>query len=129
MKKNTITNFNNEAMDNSAEVVKCLQETASKAADVSLDIDKIISFTPKSGYDKKIEIIAAADDLTAKEKIAAINEAEDKYSQDLADNAETYSKLLWTKAGVALGVTAAIVLMVSSPKGRDVARNIIKKIA
>ena len=86
MEKNTITNLNNEAMDNNAEVVKCLQETVSKATDVSSEIDKIISFTPKSGYDKKIELIAAADDLTTKEKIAAINEAEAKYSQDSYPN-------------------------------------------
>lgn len=129
MEKNTITNLNNEAMDNNAEVVKCLQETVSKATDVSSEIDKIISFTPKSGYDKKIELIAAADDLTTKEKIAAINEAEAKYSQDLADNAETYNRLLWTKVGTVLGVTAGIVFMVSSPSGRKVAKNILKKIA
>lgn len=116
-------------MDNNAEVVKCLQETVSKATDVSSEIDKIISFTPKSGYDKKIELIAAADDLTTKEKIAAINEAEAKYSQDLADNAETYNRLLWTKVGTVLGVTAGIVFMVSSPSGRKVAKNILKKIA
>lgn len=101
----------------------------SKATDISSEIGTIISFAPKSEYDKKIELIATADDLTTKEKIAAINKVEIKYSQDLSDNAETYSRLLWTKVGAVLGVTAGIVLMVSSPNGRKVAKNIIKKIA
>lgn len=101
----------------------------SKATDISSEIGKIISFAPKSEYDKKIELIANADDLTTKEKIAAINKVEIKYSQDLSDNAETYSRLLWTKVGAVLGVTAGIVLMVSSLNGRKVAKNIIKKIA
>lgn len=129
MEKNMITNFNYEAMANNAELGKHLQETVAKATDVSSDIDKIISITHKSGYEKKIEIIVAADDLTTKEKLAAINEAEDKYSQDFADNAETYSRILWTKVGAVLGVTAGIVLMVSSPSGRKVAKNILKNVA
>ncbi len=128
MENNTITNLNHGTSGDGADVTKCLQETVSKATDISADIDKIISITSKSGYDKKIELITDADDLTTKEKIAAINEAEDKYSQDIAENAETYSKLLWTKVGVVLCVTAGVVLMVSSPSGRKIAKSLMKSI-
>ncbi len=130
MEKNNLAanniEMNNEVVD---EVVEVMKNTVSTSIDATNEISKIVSITPKSGYDKKIELISNAQDMSTKEKISAINDAEDKYSDDLAKNADTYKDLLWTKAGVVLGVTAGLILMTTTPGGRKFAKKILKKIA
>ena len=85
--------------------------------------------TPKDGYQKKIELIANAKDLSTQEKIRAIDDAEDKYTSDLKKNAEICSGLMWVKTGAILTCTAGIVLMVFSPQGQKIARKIFQRIA
>lgn len=99
------------------------------AADISSDIDLVLSMTPKDGYQKKLELIVDAKDMSTKEKIEAIDAAESKYSQDLASNSEVYRDMLWTKVGVVLIFTAGIVLMLTSPDGKKIAKSILKTAA
>jgi len=99
------------------------------ALDISEDTKRIIEMTPKDGYQKKLELISAAQDMSTPEKLAAIDAAEDKYAQDLANNADMYKGMMWTKVGLVLTCTAGIVLMISSPEGRKVAKAILKMVA
>lgn len=99
------------------------------AMDISEDTKRIIEMTPKDGYQKKLELISAAQDMSTPEKLAAIDAAEDKYAQDLANNADMYKGMMWTKVGLVLTCTAGIVLMISSPEGRKVAKAILKMVA
>ena len=99
------------------------------AMDISADTNRIIEMTPKDGYQKKLEIIFSAQDMSTQEKLDAIDAAEDKYARDLNTNAEMYKGVMWTKVGLVLTCTAGIVLMVSSPEGRKLARTILKLVA
>ncbi len=99
------------------------------ALDISEDTKRIIEMTPKDGYQKKLELISAAQDMSTPEKLAAIDAAEDKYAQDLANNADMYKGMMWTKVGLVLTCTAGIVLMISAPEGRKVAKAILKMVA
>ena len=99
------------------------------ALDISEDTKRIIEMTPMDGYQKKLELISAAQDMSTPEKLEAIDAAEDKYAQDLANNADMYKGMMWTKVGLVLMCTAGIVLMASSPEGRKVAKAILKMVA
>ena len=70
------------------------------AADISSDIDLVLSMTPKDGYQKKLELIVDAKDMSTKEKIEAIDAAESKYSQDLASNSEVYRDTLSLQSAI-----------------------------
>ncbi len=121
--------------DISTEVISAndLTEFAGKAVeaamDISADTNRIIEMTPKDGYQKKLEIITSAQDMSTQEKLDAIDAAEDKYARDLNTNAEMYKSVMWTKVGLVLTCTAGIVLMVSTPEGRKLARTILKLVA
>lgn len=99
------------------------------ALDVSTEMDKVITMTPKDGYQKKLELISSAEDMSTKEKIKAIDDAEDKYASDLAQNSEMCKGVMWAKAGLIISCTAGVVLMVASPEGRKIAKSILKAVA
>lgn len=99
------------------------------ALDVSTEMDKVITMTPKDGYQKKLELISSAEDMSTKEKIKAIDDAEDKYASDLAQNSEMCKGMMWAKAGLIISCTAGVVLMVASPEGRKIAKSILKAVA
>ena len=82
--------------------------------------------TPKDGYQKKIELISEAKDMTTKEKLAAIDAAENKYAKDLSNNAEVFKSMMWHKVGLVLVCTAGVVLMGTSPEGRKIEKSILK---
>lgn len=117
----------------SNEVIEKTFDAAGKviesAFDVSTEMDKVITMTPKDGYQKKLELISSAEDMSTKEKIKAIDDAEDKYASDLAQNSEMCKGMMWAKAGLIISCTAGVVLMVASPEGRKVAKSIIKLVA
>ncbi len=96
---------------------------------ISADLKQIAEMTPKDGFQKKLELISEAHDMSTAEKVAAIDAAENKYAQDLANNTYIYNKMLWVKAGLVLTCTACIVLMASSPDGRNIAKEILKLVS
>ena len=110
-------------------IVEVAERAISAAMDISSDTERVMTMTPKDGYQKKIELISAADDMSTKEKIKAIDEAENKYSQDLEANAEMCKGMMWAKAGLVLTCIAGTVLMVASPEGRKIAKAILKMVA
>lgn len=115
-----------EALDLTSEAIK---QAVTKATDISVEMDRVISMTPKDGYQKKIDLIVNAEDLSTKEKLSAIDAAENKYAQDLAENAEVCKSVMWSKAGLTLVCVAGVVLMVSSPEGRKIVKAILKSVA
>ena len=50
-------------------------EAAESALDISEDTRRIIEMTPKDGFQKKLELITAAQDMSTPEKLAAIDAA------------------------------------------------------
>ena len=110
----------------SPELFEVAEKIISSAVDISSETDRVVAMTPKDGYQKKIELISEADDLSTKEKIKAIDDAETKYAQDLAANAEVCKGMMWTKVGIILTCVAGVVLMVATPEGRKIAKAIIK---
>ncbi|MCR4946060.1 MAG: hypothetical protein K5929_03845, partial [Lachnospiraceae bacterium] len=88
-----------------------------------------ISMTPKDGYQKKIELISEAEDMTTEEKTQAIDAAENKYAEDLEKSFELLDKMKWSNVGIALVFTAGFVLMVSSPDCRRIAKSFMKIVA
>lgn len=129
MENTTIENqslgLNNESMD---ALIGGLEKTIEKTMDISKETEWIVSMTPKDGYQKKIELISKADDMSTQEKLKAIDSAEDKYARDLEKNSDMCAKMLWIKAGLFLICTAGTVLMVSSPNGKKVAQQILKAV-
>ena len=109
----------------STEIFKVAEKIICHAVDISSDTDRIVAITPKDGYQKKIELISAANDLSTKEKIQAIDYAENKYAQDLAANADMYKGMMWAKVGFILTGVAGVVFMVSTPEGRKIAKSIL----
>ena len=66
----------------SPELFEVAEKIISSAVDISSETDRVVAMTPKDGYQKKIELISEADDLSTKEKIKAIDDAETKYAQE-----------------------------------------------
>lgn len=120
------TGFGGEISDKFFDVA---EKVITSAMDVSSETDRVVSMTPKDGYQKKLDLISAAEDMSTKEKIKAIDEAENKYSQDLAANAEMCKGMMWAKTGLILTCVAGTVLMVASPEGRKIAKSILKLVA
>lgn len=106
-----------------------LENVVKDAADISKEMDRVITMTPKDGYQKKIDLIVHAEDLSTKEKIEAIDAAENKYVQDLSESAELCKDMMWTKVALVLACSAGIVLMASTPGGRKFAKSILKAVA
>ena len=113
----------------SSDIIEAAERVISSAVDISSDTDRVVAMTPKDGYQKKIELISEAADLSTKEKIKAIDDAETKYAQDLASNAELCKSMMWTKTGLILTGVAGVVLMVTTPDGRKVAKALINLVA
>ena len=110
----------------SAGIVEVVEKIISSTVDISSETNHIVEMTPKDGYQKKIELISVADDLSTKEKIKAIDDAETKYAQDLAANAEVYKGMMRAKIGLVLTGVAGVVLMIATPEGRKIAKSIIR---
>ena len=111
------------------DMVVSIEKMVTAALNVEADIDKVVSITPKDGYAKKIELISNAEDLSTNEKIAAIDAAENKYASDLEKNAELYQGVAWRKVGTTLACAAGLVLMLTTPEGKKIAKNILKAVS
>ena len=105
---------------------EALEETIKSAINIDTEMGRVVSMTPKDGYQKKIKLISEAKDMTTKEKLAAIDAAENKYAKDLSNNAEVFKSMMWHKVGLVLVCTAGVVLMGTSPEGRKIAKSILK---
>jgi hypothetical protein len=103
--------------------------TTSKVLDISEDAKRVVSMTPKDGYQMKLGLISAAEDMSTKEKLKAIDEAENKYAQDLSNTAELCKGIMWTKVCLFVGCTAGLVFMVSTPEGKKMAKTFLDKVA
>ena len=120
---NDITTLDENDVTLTAEV---LEETIKSAITIDTEMGRVVSMTPKDGYQKKIELISEAKDMTTKEKLAAIDAAENKYAKDLSNNAEVFKSMMWHKVGLVLVCTAGVVLMGTSPEGRKIEKSILK---
>ena len=114
---------NSEATD---AMVNILERVVKTATDISTEMDRVESMTLKDGYQRKIDLIMQAEDMSTKEKISAIDAVENKYAHDRSENAELYKDMMKHKAWTVLVCTAGIVVMVASPEGQRIAKSIIK---
>ena len=120
---NDITTLDENDVTLTAEV---LEETIKSAINIDTEMGRVVSMTPKDGYQKKIELISEAKDMTTKEKLAAIDAAENKYAKELSYIAEVFMSMMWHKVGLVVVCTAGVVLMGTSPEGRKIAKSILK---
>ena len=97
------------------------------AVDITVESTNILSMTPKEGYQKKVDLIYSAEDMSTKEKIQALNQAEDKYAQDLGRTADLCKGLMWTKAGVVIIGIAGVLFIGGTSEGRMFIDNIFKR--
>lgn len=116
-------------MNQMEEALEDLERKVRGIMDISDDISRVVAMTPKDGYQKKLELISEAEDMSTKEKIAAIDVAEDKFAKNLSDNAEMCKNMMWFKIGLVLTCTAGIVFMGSTPEGRKMAKSVLKMVA
>jgi len=121
--ENTIMNYQGTHMVGE-EVIKQVMDDVEcgvrATLDVSVEIGTILTMTPKDGYQKKLDLICSAEDLSTKEKIQEISRAEDKYQQDLGRNAEIYKGVMWVKASVVLLVIVGGLYFSARPEGKKV---------
>lgn len=112
-----------------ARILETAERTMTTALNTNAETDRVVAMTPKDGYQKKIEIIVSAADLSTKEKIKAIDDAEDKYAQGIAENAQMCKGLMWTKAAIFLACIGGVAILGTSPKGRRIVKAIIQMAA
>ena len=120
MEKDIMNNPNTCVMDEdvSEQTVGILERTVISALDISTEAATILSMTPRDGYQKKLDLIYAAKDLSTKEKLEEISRAEDKYAQDLEHNAETCKGIMWAKAGSIVFVIAGGAYAATTENGK-----------
>lgn len=92
------------------------------------DMKAILAMTSIEGFDKKIELICNAEDMSTREKIQAINNAEDKRLQDLSKNIDNYCKTIIIKAGTKIFVIIGLAAF-AYPQGRKVVKCVLEKAA
>ena len=131
MEKDIMNNPNTYVMDEDVieQAVDIIEQAVTSALDISKETATILSMTPKDGYQKKLDLIYSAEDLSTREKIEEISRAEDKYAQDLERNAETCKGIMWVKAGIVITILTGGIWIVSSPDGQKIIRRMIKRIA
>ena len=111
------------------EGVAVVEKYVEKTKNVSKDMELVISMTPKDGYQKKIELISEAEDMTTEEKTQAIDAAENKYAEDLEKSFELLDKVRWSNVIIILLCAAGIALTAYSPSGRRITREILRVVA
>lgn len=94
--------------------------------DISKETATILSMTPRDGYQKKLDLIYSAKDLSTKEKLEEICRAEDKYAQDLERNVETCKGIMWVKAGIIVFVIAGGAYAATTENGKKIVRSLFK---
>ena len=106
---------------------KIINETSNSITDISSETQTIISMTPRNGYDKKIDLICSAEDMSTQEKIEAINLAENKYANDLTRSAETCKDIMLAKAGMFTIIFVGVAIAISSPEGKKLFKTLSNK--
>lgn len=120
------------ANTNGNQVAKAV-EVATNAAKVVMNVEPemehVVGMTPKDGYQKKLELISNAPDMSTREKIAAIDAAEDKYANDIARNTHLVNETRWSKTGTVVVSIVVILIAASTPTGRNIGKAILKAVA
>ena len=112
--------------DVSEQTTDIIEHTVISALDISTETATILSMTPRDGYQKKLDLIYVAKDLSTKEKLEEISRAEDKYAQDLEHNAETCKRIMWAKAGIIVFVIAGGAYAATTENGKKIMRSLFK---
>ena len=66
----------------------------------------------------KLKTIEQAEDMSSREKLDAISEAEDKFANDKERSAKLHIWLIAKKVGIVLGAFAGLLLLSASPVGQ-----------
>lgn len=122
------TAYNEHGMEDitSQGLVGGTEAAVKSTVDISREVSTILRMTPIDGYQKKLDLIYRAADMSTMEKIRAIDHAEDKYAQDLQRTEEMCEKIVWAKVGVALVVVVGGLYLCGSQDGRKLVSNLWK---
>ena len=121
MEKDIMNNPNTYVMDE-----EVIEQAVISALDISKETATILSMTPRDGYQKKLDLIYFAEDLSTKEKLEEICRAEDKYIQDLERSAETCKGIMWVKAGIIVFVIAGGAYAATTENGKKIMKSLFK---
>ena len=94
------------------------------AMDTTADRKAIEELTATDGFRLKLKTIEQAEDMSSREKLDAISEAEDKLAADKERSAKLHMWLIAKKAGIALGVFACMLIFSASPVGQKTIKGI-----
>ncbi len=110
-------------------IIQFAENCGKVALDISGDQEAILAFASQDSYKKRIEIIASAEDMTTKEKLEALNQADDRFAQDVQRSAETCRNIAWNRYLLLFSCLTGVVLLASSPEGSKAIRTVFKRIA
>ena len=129
---NTIAVKTNPAVFDEQGVEKILafaERSINASTDIAEDATTVLSLASKESYQAKIEVITHAEDLSTKEKLDAIKQAEEKCAQDVQNGVTTCKDLLWNRYLLVFSCITGIVLLATSPEGSKAVKSILKRIA
>ena len=77
----------------------------------------------------KLHLINDAKDLSTGEKLQAVEEAENKYKQDMAENAKLFQKIGLQKIGKFLLCGVGVLAIIGSPFGQKALRTVVRTLS
>ena len=111
------------------QIVKAI---ATEAVNVSLNVAEdrasVLTLVPDDSFNKKLTLIEQAQDLSTAEKLAAMEQAENKRLTDLQQGAEIHKDLTRNRAWIILTIGAGLLLLVA-PGGVKLLHDALKKSA
>ena len=105
-------------------IASAAEKVLESAMDTTADIEAIEKLTATEGFKLKLKTIEQAEDMSTREKLDAISEAEDKLADDKERSAKLHIWLVFQKAGIALGVFACMLIFSASPVGQKTIKGI-----
>lgn len=119
-------NLNEEIIE---KVVNTAERVIKNTLDISVETNVVLSMTPKDGYEKKLDLIYSAEDMSTEKKLLEIEKIEKEYAERLEQNAELCKDIMWKKVGMVLTLVSGSIYFVTSEKGQKVIKNVLCRIA
>ena len=100
-----------------SEIIKC-----------GMDVDSVVenaeTMTSKNAYEKKLETIQNAEDLSTKEKLEEYEKADAAYNQKKENNVEVLCKVQTHRIKLLIGAFAGFCILMT-PEGRNIAKELL----
>ena len=122
----------NTALTNHNVDEQIVKAIATEAVNVSLNVAEdrasVLTLVPDDSFNKKLTLIEQAQDLSTAEKLAAMEQAENKRLTDMQQGAEIHKDLTRNRVWIILTIGAGLLLLVA-PGGVKLLHDALKKSA